>query len=50
MDWKSDVNPGAEQIVMYRRRIRDYLQSTAAQIGLIVFLGSDSVVKVMRGD
>ena len=50
VDWKSDVNPGAKQIAMYRQQVRDYLQSTAAQVGLIVFLGSDSVVKVMLGD
>ena len=50
VDWKSDVNPGAKQIAMYREQVRDYLQSTAAQIGLIVFLGSDSVVKVMLED
>ena len=50
VDWKSDVNPGAEQVAMYRKQVRDYLQSTGAQIGLIVFLGSDRVVKVMRGD
>ena len=50
VDWKSDVNPGAEQVAIYREQVHDYLQSTAAPIGLIVLLGSDSVVKVMRGD
>ena len=50
VDWKSDVNPGVKQIAMYRQQVRDYLQSTAAQVGLIVFLGSDNVVKVMLGD
>ena len=50
VDWKSDVNPGTEQIAMYRKQVRDYLQATGAQIGLIVFLGSDSFVKVMLGD
>ena len=50
VDWKSDVNPGAKQIAMYREQVRDYLQPTAAPIGLIVLLGSDSVVKVMLAD
>ena len=50
VDWKSDVNPGRKQIAMYREQIRDYLQSTATQIGLIVFLGSERVDKVVLGD
>ena len=50
VDWKSDVNPGVKQVAIYREQVHDYLQSTAAPIGLIVLLGSDSVIKVMRGD
>ena len=50
VDWKSDVNPGAEQIEMYRNQVRDYLRLTAAQTGLIVFLGSERVDKVVLGD
>ena len=50
VDWKSDVNPGRKQIAMYREQVRDYLQSTATQIGLIVFLGSERVDKVVLGD
>ena len=50
VDWKSDVNPGAEQIAVYRDQVRDYLQSTAAQIGLIVFLGYGRIEKVVRRD
>ena len=47
VDWKSDVNPGAEQFAMYRDQVRDYLQATTAQTGLIVFLGSDRIDKVV---
>ena len=46
VDWKSDVNPGADQIEVYRGQIRDYLQSTAAKTGLIVFLSLGRVDKV----
>ena len=48
VDWKSDVNPEAEQVAMYRKQVRDYLQSTGAQTGLIVFLSSDRIEKVVR--
>ena len=50
VDWKSDVNPGAGQIAMYREQVRDYLQSTAAPIGLVVLLSSGRIEKIVRGD
>ena len=50
VDWKSDVNPRAEQIAMYRKQIRDYLRSTAAQTGLIVFLSSGRIETVVLGN
>ena len=50
VDWKSDVNPGAGQIAMYQNQVRDYLRSTAAQTGLIVFLGSGRIDKVVVDD
>ena len=50
VDWKSDVNPGAEQIAMYRNQVRDYLRSTAAQTGLIVFLGSGRIETIVLRD
>ena len=50
VDWKSDVNPGAEQIAMYRGQIRDYLQSTVAKTGLIVFLSSGRIEKIVLED
>ena len=50
VDWKSDVNPGIKQIAMYRQQVRDYLQSTAAPIGLVVLLSSGRIEKIVRGD
>ena len=46
VDWKSDVDPGAEQVAMYRKQVHDYLLSTGAQTGLIVFLSSGRIEKV----
>ena len=48
VDWKSDVNPGAAQIAMYRGQVRDYLDATAARTGLIVFLDSGRIERVAR--
>ena len=48
VDWKSDENPEAEQVAMYRKQVRDYLLSTGAQTGLIVFLSSGRIEKVVR--
>ena len=50
VDWKSDVNPGVKQIAMYRQQVRDYLQSTAAPIGLVVLLSSGRIEKIVRED
>ncbi len=50
VDWKSDVNRRASQIAMYRKQVRDYLKATAAETGLIVFLGSDHIETVVPGD
>ena len=50
VDWKSDVDPGAEQIAMYRNQVRDYLQSTTTKTALIVFLSLGRIEKVMRRD
>ena len=47
VDWKSDVNPGRKQIAMYREQIRDYLRATTAQTGLIVFLNSGRIDRVV---
>ena len=46
VDWKSDVNPGNELIELYRRQIRDYLQATGAETGLLVFLSSGRIDSV----
>ena len=50
VDWKSDVNPGAKQIAMYRSQVLDYLESTGAKTGLLVFLGSGRIERVARKD
>ena len=50
VDWKSDVNPGVKQIAIYREQVRDYLQSTAAPIGLVVLLSSGRIETIVRGD
>jgi ATP-dependent exoDNAse (exonuclease V) beta subunit len=50
IDWKSDVNPTAADIEMYRRQVRDYLKATGAALGLIVFLTSGRVQRVQSTD
>ena len=47
VDWKSDVNPAPAQIELYRGQVRDYLAATGARIGLIVFLTSGRVERVV---
>ncbi len=46
IDWKSDVNPTAADIEMYREQVRDYLKATGAGLGLIVFLTSGRIERV----
>ena len=46
VDWKSDVDPGARQVELYRQQVRDYLQATSARSGIIVFLGSGRIENV----
>lgn len=50
VDWKSDVHPPAEQIEVYRKQLRDYLRGTGARTGLLVFLSSGRIEKVMVED
>ncbi|MDO8434051.1 MAG: 3'-5' exonuclease [Candidatus Binatus sp.] len=50
IDWKSDVNPTAADIEMYRGQVRDYLKATGAGLGLIVFLTSGRVQRVQSAD
>jgi exodeoxyribonuclease-5 len=46
VDWKSDVNPDAKTVELYRGQVRDYLAATGAPTGLIVFLTSGSFEKI----
>ncbi len=47
IDWKSDIDPTPAQIDVYRSQIRDYLAATKAPLGLIVFLTSGRVERVL---
>jgi ATP-dependent exoDNAse (exonuclease V) beta subunit len=46
IDWKSDVDPTAGQIEIYRAQVRDYLAATGAPIGFVVFLTSNRVERI----
>jgi len=46
VDWKSDPNPGAAHLELYRAQIRDYLSATGAQEGLLVFVSTGNVEQV----
>ena len=46
VDWKSDVNPEATIVELYRAQVRDYLAVTGAPKGFIIFLTSGRVEKV----
>jgi hypothetical protein len=35
VDWKTDINPGAQHIELYREQLRDYLAATGAPEGLL---------------
>ena len=47
IDWKSDVAPTAETIGGYRDQVRSYLGATGTAAGLIVFLSSGVVERVI---
>ncbi len=46
VDWKSDVEPDAKTVELYRSQVRDYLAATGAPTGLIVFVTSGRVEKI----
>ena len=46
VDWKSDVDPDAAVVELYRGQVRDYLAATGAPKGFIVFLTSGRVEKI----
>jgi exodeoxyribonuclease-5 len=49
VDWKSDVDPSAATIELYRTQVRDYLAATGGREGLLVFLTSGQVERVLPG-
>ena len=49
VDWKSDVKPSGKQVAMYHRQIRDYLRSTNTPTGLVVFMSTGRVDRIVRG-
>ena len=49
VDWKSDVDPDATVVELYRGQVRDYLAATGAPKGFIVFLTSGRVEKIAPG-
>jgi exodeoxyribonuclease-5 len=46
VDWKSDVEPARTVVEQYRHQVRDYLDATGANRGLIVFMTSGRVEHV----
>jgi exodeoxyribonuclease-5 len=46
IDWKSDVDPDATQVELYRQQVRDYLAATRAREGLLVFLSTSRIERV----
>jgi exodeoxyribonuclease-5 len=46
VDWKTDVNPSAQQIEHYCEQLRDYLAATGAPEGLLVFVTTGKLVRV----
>ena len=48
IDWKSDVQPTAETIDHYRAQVRNYLDMTGTERGLIVLVTSGQVLPVVR--
>jgi hypothetical protein len=46
IDWKSDVDPDAAVVALYRGQVRDYLAATGAPKGFIVFLTSGRVEEI----
>ncbi len=47
IDWKSDVHPSPEIIEHYRAQVRNYLDMTGTERGLIVLVTSGEILTVM---
>jgi ATP-dependent exoDNAse (exonuclease V) beta subunit len=46
IDWKSDVDPDASQVELYRQQVRDYLAATGAKEALLVFISIGRIERV----
>ena len=49
VDWKSDVKPTRKQVAKYHQQVGDYLGATTARTGLIVFMSSGRVDRIVKG-
>ena len=49
IDWKSDVEPTAEVTKLYREQVRDYLAATGGKYGLLVFVTTCRIERVLPG-
>ena len=47
IDWKTDVSPSAQEFELYREQMRDYLVATGAPEGLLVFVTTGQLVRVL---
>lgn len=50
IDWKSDFDPSATQVGLYRAQVRDYLAATSAREGLLVFVTTGRIELLRRPD
>jgi len=47
IDWKSDVAPSAATVDIYREQVRDYLTVTGANLGILVFVTTGRIERVL---
>ncbi len=50
VDWKSDVQPTEETMLLHREQVRSYLSATGAGYGLVVYMTTGYVDEVARID
>ncbi len=49
VDWKSDVMPTGRQVAKYHQQVGDYLRATTARTGLLVFMSTGRVDRIVKG-
>jgi hypothetical protein len=47
VDWKSDVSPSASVVEHYKDQVSQYLASTGAELGMVVFATTGAIVPVI---